>query len=93
VGNPGIALNEEGLRIADNYPVILLWNLAIKIQNFEITKLNDIIADKTLKDIIETVKEIEKKKYMKNLETEKIYVWFQKTRNILNNVMIDLFMW
>jgi hypothetical protein len=24
VGNPGIALNEEGLRIADNYPVILL---------------------------------------------------------------------
>jgi hypothetical protein len=43
-GNPDISVIEEGLRLADNDSAIQLRNLAMKVQNFEVNRLNDINA-------------------------------------------------
>jgi hypothetical protein len=64
VENPDIALIEEALKLADNDPSVLLRNLAIKIQEFEVNQVCDIKVKDVLNNICLTGKEIEEKIYV-----------------------------
>jgi hypothetical protein len=61
VGNPDIALVEKDLKLADNDSAILLRSLALKIQNLEVNRLNDINIGMVLDDIAITGKEVDEK--------------------------------
>jgi hypothetical protein len=64
-GNPDKTLIDEGLRLADNDTAILLRCLEMKIQDFEINRLNDINIEVVLNDIISLGIETEEKIYEK----------------------------
>jgi hypothetical protein len=64
-GNPDISLIEEATRLADNDTTILLRSLAIKIQEFDVNRRNDIIVKDVLNDICILGREIEEKIYEK----------------------------
>jgi hypothetical protein len=59
----------------------LLRSLAIKVQEFEVNRLNDIRVANVLNDICLLGKEL-KRRFMKISETRRIYVYLMKTRNI-----------
>jgi hypothetical protein len=77
VDDPDIVSVEEGLRLADNDPAILLRSLALKIQIFEINRLNDINIGMVLDDIAITGKEVDRK-CTKNLGITKICLGLSK---------------
>jgi hypothetical protein len=64
-GDPDLSLFEEALRLADNDPLIMLRSLAIKIQELEVNRLNDIKVNEVLDDICMTGREVEEKIYEK----------------------------
>jgi hypothetical protein len=72
--NPDLALIEEGLRIANYDPAILLRNLATKIQKFEVSRLNNIRTGEVVDDIIGMHKEAEGK-YIKNSGITRIHAY------------------
>jgi hypothetical protein len=54
-------LIEEAMRLEDNDPSIWLRNLDIKIQEFEVNRLNDIRVAEVLNNIYLLGKEVEEK--------------------------------
>jgi hypothetical protein len=62
-GNPDIGLIVEAMGLADNDSPILLRNLAIKIQEFEVNRLNDIRVADVLNNIYFLGKKVEEKIY------------------------------
>jgi hypothetical protein len=71
---------EEGIMLADNDPAILLRSLAIKIQDFELSMLNEINVKHVLNDIEWLVKEAKEKMYEKFQRKQRQLYIFKESR-------------
>jgi hypothetical protein len=82
-GNPDIAIIEETIRLADNDHTILLRSFAIKVQEFEVNRLNYIRVADVLNDICLLGKEIEEKIH-ENFRDRKDICIFNENKDYLN---------
>jgi hypothetical protein len=75
--NQDIALVDEDLRLVDNDPSILLRSLTLKIQNFEVNRLNVINIGMLLNDITNTGKEFEEKMHEKSRNNKDMCIFIE----------------